>query len=272
MSKIGIISGGGLLPLEIGKNLINQKYDICFFCIKGFANFNLYINFEHIEVELNSFTKIIERLKLKKIDKIILAGKIKRPSLNDIKFDFKTISFIKDFFLESKGDDKLLQSISKFFLKNGYPLFDWKLICKDMFANEENITNLKPSKKAIANLNKGLNIFKTLGKADIGQSLIIQNQLILGVECIEGTDELIKRCFDYKKNGDRGILLKLSKYNQHQDLDLPTIGVGTLENIKKFQYEGIYIEKNKCIILEKDKVIKYCNQNNLFISTIKKID
>ena len=60
---------------------------------------------------------------------------------------------------------------------------------------------------------------------DIGQSLIIQNQLILGLECIEGTDELIKRCNNYKKKGDKGILLKLSKYFQHTQLDLPTIGL-----------------------------------------------
>ena len=41
-------------------------------------------------------------------------------------------------------------------------------------------------------------------------------------------------------------------------------------NIKKYNYEGIFLEKNKCIILEKERVIKFCNLNNIFISsTIK---
>ena len=40
-------------------------------------------------------------------------------------------------------------------------------------------------------MKKGSKIFKIIGKADIGQSLIVQNELILGVECIEGTDELL---------------------------------------------------------------------------------
>ena len=44
-------------------------------------------------------------------------------------------------------------------------------------------------------MKKGLKIFEIIGKADIGQSLIIQNELVLGVECIEGTDQLIKRCY-----------------------------------------------------------------------------
>ena len=100
--------------------------------------------------------------------------------------------------------------------------------------------------------------------------MIIQNQLILGIECIEGTNELIERSHNYKRLDDKGILLKLSKYNQHNELDLPTIGLETVINIKKFNYEGLFIEKNNCIILEKKKVINFCNQNNIFLSTVNK--
>ena len=71
------------------------------------------------------------------------------------------------------------------------------------------------------------------------------------------------RCFEY---------IKLSKYNQHSALDVPTIGIQTLKNLKKYNYEGLFIEKNNCIILEKDKSIDFCNNNNLFLATINKID
>ena len=101
---------------------------------------------------------------------------------------------------------------------------------------------------------------------------VIQNQLILGIECIEGTDELIKRCHDYKKEGDRGVLLKLSKYDQHSDLDIPTIGINTVKKLFNYNYEGIFIEKNQCIFIDKQNIIDYCNSNNLFISTIHKIE
>ena len=121
------------------------------------------------------------------------------------------------------------------------------------------------------NLKKGLDIFNIIGKADIGQSLIVQNEIILGIESAEGTDELIKRCSNYKKSGDLGILLKLSKYNQHNELDLPTIGLKTLVNVKNNNYEGVFVEKNKCVIINKEQVIDYCNQHNLFISSVTKI-
>jgi len=272
MNKIGIICGGGNLPLSIGINLINKDYKVCFFCIKNFADPKIYKDFDNIEVELTSFTEILKSLKKKNINKIIMVGKISRPTIKDLKFDLNTINLIKHYLLESQGDDQLLKSISNFFLNKGFPLFDWKNECKELFSSADYLTLMKPTHNAIKNKNKGLSVFKIIGNADIGQSIVIQNQLILGVECIEGTDQLIKRCNFNKKEGDRGVLLKLSKYRQHAELDLPTIGLDTVKNLKIFNYEGLFIEKNKCVIIEKEKVVNFCNENNLFLATVEKID
>ena len=70
--------------------------------------------------------------------------------------------------------------------------------------------------------------------------------------------------------GDNGILIKLSKHKQNSVLDIPAIGLNTVKMIKKYNYEGIFLEKNKCIIIEKEKVINFCNLNKIFISSIEK--
>ena len=99
--------------------------------------------------------------------------------------------------------------------------------------------------------------------------MIIQNQLVLGLEAIEGTDHLIKRCSSYKRKGDRGILFKFTKKNQSNLIDIPLVGLDTIKNIKKYNYEGIFLEKYKCIILDKENVIKFANSNNIFISSVE---
>ena len=141
-----------------------------------------------------------------------------------------------------------------------------------MFANKKNLTKKIPSKKAILNKDKGLKSFKIFGQSDIGQSMIIQNERILGLESVEGTDELIKRCFSYKKKDDKGILIKLSKYNQSRILDIPSIGVETMKLLNEFDYEGVFLELNRCLIINKIEVIKYADLNNLFIAAMNKID
>ena len=270
MTKIGIIAGGGKLPIIVGESLIKSKFEVIFFCIKNHYDSKFYKNFNHEIISIYSLKKIIQRLKNNNINKIVMIGKVTRPSISDIKFDLKTLSLIKYLALESKGDNKLLNSISMLFQDNGFVIYDWKNKCKDIFAKDKYLTKITPSKSAVKNAEKGLNSFKYIGKADIAQSLIVQNNIILGVEAAEGTDELIKRCSMYKKKGDKGILIKLTKYNQNKILDIPVIGLKTIKNIIRFNYEGIYLEKNNCIIIDKEEVIKLCNSNNIFLATIEK--
>ena len=270
MTKIGILSGGGQLPLIIGESLIHLKFDVVFFCIEKFCNIKIYKKYSNETISINSLGNIIQKLKNHKIEKIIMIGHVTRPSIKDIKFDFNTLKLIKNFALDSKGDDQLLSTISIFFENNGFPIFDWKKECKDLIINEICLTIMKPSKEALYNKEKGLNTYKLIGKADIAQSLIIQNKIILGVEAAEGTDELIKRCFNYKKKGDKGVLLKLSKYNQDTNLDIPVIGLETIKNIQKYDYEGIFLENNKCLIIDKEAVVDFCNSNNIFLASVVK--
>ena len=87
MSKIGIISGGGKLPILIGNNLIKKNYEVIFFVIEDTFNKKIYTHLNTIKIKLNSIKKIFNTLKENDIKKIILAGNITRPSLKDINFD-----------------------------------------------------------------------------------------------------------------------------------------------------------------------------------------
>ena len=164
------------------------------------------------------------------------------------------------------GDDKLLKTISKYFEINGFKFIKWKKYCPNLFSTSEFLTIKKPSKIAYENLEKGIKIFKYFGKSDVGQSMIIQNKIILGLEAIEGTNDLIQRCYNYKRKGDLGILLKLKKFKQDERFDLPAIGINTIKLLKKYEYEGVFIQSKYCVIIDKEQMINLANKHNLFIS------
>jgi hypothetical protein len=272
MSKVGIIAGGGKLPISIGKNLINKNFNVVFFVIEEFFNSQIYGTFDVKIINLNSAKNIIQSLKSKNIDSIIMVGNINRPSLTDLNFDLQTFKLAKNLLLNKTGDNGLLVSIKKYFMDNGFEYFDWKKHCPELFANKNNLTQTKPTFNAQENLRKALSIFRSFGEIDVGQSMIIQNKIVLGLEAVEGTDNLITRCKDYKKSGDRGILVKFSKYNQSNILDIPTIGENTIRLLKDFNYEGLYLEKDRCLIIDKEKTIDLANQYKIFISTCNKIE
>jgi UDP-2,3-diacylglucosamine hydrolase len=272
MNNIGIIAGGGKLPITIGRNLIKKKFKVFFFVIEDFLNSINYKDLDVTVINLKSAKKIIESLRAKNIDNIIMVGNIKRPSITDLSFDFHTFKLAKNLLLNNTGDNSLLVSIKKYFMDNGFSYFNWKEYCPELFANSDNLTKLKPTKKSRNNLKKALSIFKSFGEIDVGQSMIIQNQIVLGLEAVEGTDNLIIRCKDYKKSGDKGILVKFAKYNQSNILDIPTIGEKTIKLLKDCNYEGIFLEKNSCLIIDKDKTVDLANQYKIFISTCNKIE
>ena len=269
MNKIGIICGDGNLPIYIGKALANKNFDITYLILKSTKNKYKYKKQKFINIDILSVKKIIDILNKNKINKIIFAGSLRRPSIKDLGFDLETIRVAKKLLLEKKGDNNLLISIKNYLEKRGFYFFNWTKYCPELFSIESNLTLLKPSKYANKNLLKAKSIYQQYKKLDIGQSIIIQNQLVLGLEAIEGTDNLIKRCFNYKRKGDGGILLKFTKKNQSELIDIPLIGLETVKRIKKYNFEGIFLEKNKCLIIDKNKVIDYANENNIFISGVE---
>ncbi len=269
MIKLGLISGDGNLPIYIGKSLEKKNFDITYFLLNSVTNKKIYINEKYIDIDILSIKKLVNNLKENNIQKIIFAGSIKRPSIKDLGFDIETIKIAKKLFLEKKGDNSLLISIKKYLENKGFTFFNWTNYCPELFSIENNLTIKKPSSSANKNLEKAKSVIKDYKKTDVGQSMIIQNQLVLGLEAIEGTDTLIKRCSNYKRKGDKGVLIKFTKKNQSSLIDIPLVGLETIKNIKKHDFEGIFLEKNKCLIIDKEKVVDYAKYNKIFISSVE---
>ena len=69
-----------------------------------------------------------------------------------------------------------------------------------------------------------------------------------------------------KKSG--GILIKLPKKKQDLRMDLPTIGLNTFKDCKKYGLKGIVLKSNRNIFLDKAKCINFANKNKIFIKII----
>jgi len=70
------------------------------------------------------------------------------------------------------------------------------------------------------------------------------------------------------KKNSKAILIKYPKKKQDLRVDLPTIGIQTLKDCKKYGIKGIVLKSKKHIFLNRDQSIKFANKNNIFISVI----
>ena len=128
---------------------------------------------------------------------------------------------------------------------------------------------VKPSKEDEIDIRRGAEVAFALGRLDVGQSVVVQQGLVLGVEGIEGTDELIKRCSGYKRKGSGGVLVKLRKSEQDMRIDLPTIGLRTVENAKACGLNGIAVHAGNALVVDEAEVVKAADKAGLFIVGIE---
>ena len=122
----------------------------------------------------------------------------------------------------------------------------------------------------MADIERGLRIARAIGALDIGQAVVVQQGLVLGVEAVEGTDELLRRCAALRREGPGGVLVKVEKPGQERRADRPTIGQRTVVLAAETGLLGIAIEAEATIVLDRDEVIRTADRAGLFVVGIRR--
>jgi DUF1009 family protein len=111
-------------------------------------------------------------------------------------------------------------------------------------------------------------VLKKMGSLDIGQGVIIEHGVVLAVEAAEGTDAMILRVKDLKKNPKGGVLVKLPKSDQSRSVDLPTIGPQTIKNAEAAGLSGIAIEAQGTLVVDREQVIALADKAGIFLRAL----
>ncbi len=266
---LGIIAGSGMLPGElaiISKNLGKEPFIAC---ITKEIETDLIDHCDYRFFSIGSVGNIIEYFKSNKVKNIVFAGNIKRPNLSELKVDMAgahlLTKILKQKFL---GDDRLLSIVAKFLEDKGFKVISAQdiLMLKNNSAKFKTIK--KPSKQDGIDIELGLKAARSLGALDIGQSVIVENGYVLGVEAAEGTDNLIERCAFLRKKPYGGVLVKVLKPNQDMRLDIPSIGPETVKKLAHFKYSGVAIEAGNVIIIDRHSTFEFANEYSTFIAEV----
>ena len=270
--KSCIIAGEGNLPILLAE----KNKDFLVIAIRSLSVLSDFKNKTYM-VDMLDFNEMIKILKIYDIKKIIFAGKFYRQK----NYRKKISKEVKEILDETKffGDDTTLKKIKNFFENNGFVVVSPNTLIKHNFkANEiifnnkfHNDENLKYFKNTIK---IGKNILDLISKFDIGQSIVARKNHILGIEGIEGTNELIKRCgkfYNKQLNEDNSfgpVLIKLPKLNQTLDLDMPVVGIDTIKLAHKYNFFGIGFLQTGVLILNETEIRSFCESKNFYLCCI----
>ena len=264
--KLGIIAGGGTIPHLLIEHCQKNNISYCMLAITGNADTNLSdLNSDIKWIRIGQAGTGFKFFKDEKVTDVVMIGTIHRPSLADLVPDLRTAAFFAKIGLKALGDDGILRALIKEIESESFRVVGIHEIMPEILFKEGVLTKAKPDKQALADIKRGVEVALTLGKLDVGQSVVVQQGLVLGLEGIEGTDELIKRCGSYKRGGDGGVLVKLRKPQQDMRTDLPTIGLKTIENAHLSGLKGLAVHTSNALIVDEEAVIKRANEYKMFL-------
>ena len=266
MKKLGIIAGAGALPHCLIEACERMHRDFYVVGLKGQANPKEYDKALPMTwVRLGAVGKALRTFKKNKVEEVVFIGGVKRPSFVGLWPDFRTFRMILGLGLKALGDDALLRVIVKEVEKEGMKVVGIDAILPHLLAQKGVYTRRVPTPQDSVDIKRGIEVARLLGKADVGQSVIVQQGLVLAVEGIEGTDALIRRSSDLKRKGSGGVLVKMCKPDQDRRVDLPTIGPQTIQSVKNAGFAGVAVQAGAVLISQSEQTIKLANQLGLFI-------
>ncbi len=263
--KIGLLAGRGDLPKRIIDKCVKEDRPFHIIAFKDQTDPALVKGHPHDWVRLGAAGKTISLLKDHNVTTLLMAGQIKRPSMLSIRPDAWGLKFLAKTGAGAFGDDGLLSRIVTALETEGFKVIGAHEILDDLLAPKGILGDVHPDLQAQKDIEKGIKLAHEIGALDIGQGVVVQDGLVLAVEAIEGTDQMLARCKDIAREGLGGVLVKAKKPEQEKRADLPTIGIKTVQNAKEAGLRGIAVEANGTIIVDRDAVIAEANKLGLFV-------
>ncbi len=267
-AKLGIIAGRGDLPVLILNSARAAGRPVFVLALEGQTDSGLLDGVEHAWIPLGAVGRGIDILKDAGVSDVVFAGGVRRPSLLRLGLDARAARLMAKLGKAALGDDKILSVIIREVESDGLRVVGADDILTNLLVAEGVLGRHRPDDAAEADIARGFEVARALGALDVGQAVVVQQGIVLGVEAIEGTDALLERAGIVAREGPGGVLVKIKKPGQERRADLPTIGLATVRSAVAAGLRGIAIEAGATLVLGKDALVAEADAAGIFVVAI----
>jgi DUF1009 family protein len=271
-SPVGVIAGGGAMPFAVADSLKARGLDPVLFALKGVCDPKAAERFRHHWITVGQYGRAKKLFREENCKNLVFIGTLVRPSLSEIRLDWATLRIMGQVWSAYRGgDDHLLSGVGRVFEQDGFRLLGLKEIAPDLLMPEGCVTRKIPDQNATSDIARGSEVLRALGPFDIGQAAVVIDGHVVGVEGIEGTDELLKRIADLRASGrirapaGRGVLVKAPKSGQDLRFDLPTVGSRTVEEAAAAGLAGLAVIAGNTVVADPQAMIETADAAGLFV-------
>lgn len=271
-SRLAIVAGGGDLPRRVAEQARRTNRDPLLVGLKGFVDAALLSDFEGVELSIGQLGALMQLMRKEGCEEMVFAGSVKRPDFASLSLDLKGVTSLPKILAAArKGDDALMRAVMDVFADAGFRIIGADDVLDDLRVGPGPLGALSPGPEHWQDIRRAAEVAKISGSLEIGQGAVSCEGLILAVEAQEGTDRMLVRIPDLTPEirgtpeQRRGVLVKRPKPQQERRIDLPTIGIRTVEGAAAAGLAGIAVEAGGALVVDREAVAKAADTAGLFV-------
>jgi DUF1009 family protein len=269
--KLGVIAGGGELPVVLAEHCAatNRPYFVA--RITPYADAALKAH-PGSDNGLGHMGGRMQAMRDAGVDAVVLIGQVPREDVSRLDLDDGAIAMLPAIMAAlPQGDDALLRAILSEHERAGFEVVGAEAVMGDLLAPEGVWGAVAPAPAQMKDVTKGAKVAHAIGAFDIAQGVVVCDGHVLAMEAAEGTDEMLNRvaALPVALRGTpeqrRGALVKRPKPIQERRIDLPVIGMRTIEGAARAGLAGIAVEAHGALAVRRADMIAEADRLGLFL-------
>ena len=265
---LGLIAGQGKLPGILAKNAKENGYRVVALCLSEEAQARVEAHcIKTFQIFPGQLGRNLKLLQQENVKDLVFVGRVPKMDLlkNIMKLDWIAVRELSK--LSDLNDDTIQKAMGDIVERNGLKVRTQSEFLTELFPDVGLLSRRQPTAQEYADIQFGKRIAKDIAGLDIGQTVVVRDQMIVAIEAIEGTDKCIKRAVELAKAPV--VVVKVAKPGQDQRFDIPTVGMNTLSAMLAPTPGGVLaVEANETMVVEQEEMVEFCNQNDISLVSI----
>lgn len=215
---------------------------------------------------LEDFSAMFDIFAKEGITNVVMAGQISPMRL--FSREIGSDPMLKEILsrLKYKKADMIFGAVAEKLKEKGFNLIGSATFMEEYFPARGALTVDSPKPETWEDIRFGVDLAKAIGKLDIGQTVAVKDRVIVAVEALEGTDNLIRRAGKVSRGGFT--LVKVSKPEQDNRFDIPVVGLGTVKNLVRTGAACLAIEAEKTLFIDKEESLRLAEKKKLVVVAV----
>jgi DUF1009 family protein len=263
-ARWGLIAGNGRFPFLVLEAARSQGIEMAVIALREEASPELDAVAKRLHwVSLGELSRTLELLHQEGVTRAVMAGQVKHTKIfSSIRPDWKLAKLI--FSLPRKNTDSLIGAVARVLEDEGIQLVDSTIFLKPLLPEPGVLTRRAPDSRESADIAYGREIAMQLASLDLGQAVVISDRACVAVEAMEGTDETIERAARLAA-GRPLVVVKVAKPRQDMRFDVPVVGLGTVETMKRSRATALAIEAGRTLLFDRSRLIEAADEAGIAV-------